>query len=111
MALKAEMVEQEPKSHMALPDSSVTVINQRNSSATPGPSSPSVNSRPMKPLMTVREWCRLANISIDQNTKSRIGFQDDLGDHSPIYRYGIVQMIKLYCPKGVSLSYPFQFLL
>ena len=113
MVLKEDMEEQKNRIQMALADSSVTVIHERNSSATPGPSSLSIHSRPIKHSMTVKEWCRLANISIDQNTKSRslIGFRDDLGDHSPMYRYGIAQMIKLYCPKGVSLSYPFQFLM
>ena len=56
--------------------------------------------------MSIDEWCRLANISVEQNTKSRglSDFRDDLGDYSPMYRYSIAQMIKLYCPKGVSLS-------
>lgn len=94
----------------------VTVSRKRrNSSTSPIKALGSSNNGPLSIIkkssspiklssaMTVDEWCRLANISIEQNTKSRAlsGYQDDQGDTSPMYRYGIVQMVKLYCPQGV----------
>merc|ERR1712071_718383 len=50
------------------------------------------------------EFCRLANLSVAQNTKSRAnhGFKDNAGNYHPMYRYGISQILKLFCPAGVE---------
>ena len=42
-------------------------------------------------IREVKEFCRLTNISIWQNTKERKmnGYRDDSGDYHAIYRYGI----------------------
>ena len=52
----------------------------------------------------VLEFCRLANVSIGQNTKNRseTGFKDDSGNYHVMYRYGIVQILKLFCPPEVE---------
>jgi hypothetical protein len=44
-----------------------------------------------KNFLSLKEFCRLANISIWQNTKcrSRKGFKDDFGDYHTMYRVGI----------------------
>jgi hypothetical protein len=44
-----------------------------------------------KVLNPLLEFCRLVNISIWQNTKSRgsSGFKDDDGESHPMYRYAI----------------------
>jgi len=55
---------------------------------------------------TVRllEFCRLANVSVVQNTKSRAatGYKDNSGCYHPMYRYGITQILKLFCPPNVE---------
>merc|ERR1712071_149677 len=50
------------------------------------------------------EFCRLANLSVAQNTKSRAnhGFKDNAGNYHPMCRYGISQILKLFCPAGVE---------
>ena len=125
MTVKQEPTDDQTKrrraaAEMAVTAMAVSVINNsrrsRNNSSPmkaitgAGPSSStsfsvSSTSSPAKSSMTVEEWCRLANISTQQNTKSRAvnGFRDDDGEQSPMYRYGIAQMIKLYIPPGVSL--------
>lgn len=52
----------------------------------------------------VLEFCRLANVSVAQNTKSRaaVGYKDNSGGYHPMYRYGITQILKLFCPPNVE---------
>jgi len=124
MTVKQEPTDDQTKRRRAAAEMAVTAMavsalnnsrRSRNNSSPmkaitgAGPSSStsfsvSSTSSPAKSSMTVEEWCRLANISTQQNTKSRAvnGFRDDDGEQSPMYRYGIAQMIKLYIPPGVS---------
>ena len=68
-------------------------------------SSLSSSSQPKKEpkvnMKDLRDFCRDANIAISQNTKSRgPRFEDDNGHTKSMYRYGIAQILKLFCPAG-----------
>lgn len=51
-------------------------------------------------MKDLQDFCRQANIAVSQNTKNRAGtgYKDNDGNFHPMYRYGISQILKLYCP-------------
>ncbi|XP_046445377.1 zinc finger protein 236-like isoform X1 [Daphnia pulex] len=55
-------------------------------------------------VANLKEFCRLANIAMWQNTKCRTrnGCRDDNGDYHSMYRYGIGKILGLYCPADVT---------
>jgi len=52
----------------------------------------------------VLEFCRVANVCVAQNTKARAAtdYKDNSGSYHPMYRYGITQILKLFCPPSVE---------
>ena len=67
---------------------------------TPPSSSTKAKGNKVKDLKALQDFCRFTNIAITQNTKNRsgTGYKDDDGNFNAMYRYGISQILKLYCP-------------